>query len=102
MTGQSRPILLLIANAICLAIAAAIVFYAVRDWPARYATHTLSWAVTGFFICFVALTITGSLALVAYMRAKNGLLLKLAQAPLYLLVFAIAIGLFKALITGDP
>src|ERR1700761_9156629 len=96
-----KTIVLVAGNVICAAIAAAIVFYAIRTWPARYANHTLSWSVTGFFVLFVTLSAVGSVAAIIYLRGARSLFLKLAAAPLSLLGLGLLVGLTKAAMTGD-
>jgi len=97
-----KTIVLVAGNVICAAIAAAIVFFAIRTWPARYGNHTLSWSVTGFFVLFVTLSALGSTATAIYLRGQRSqLFLRLAAAPLSLLGAGLLVGLTKAAMTGD-
>jgi hypothetical protein len=98
-TSQSR--LLIAANALCLAVSAAIVFFAIRDWPARYSHHTLSWSVAAFFVAFVGISVVGSAVTPSYLRTRRGTLLWLTLAPVMLLGTGFALGLLKAIATGD-
>ena len=101
MSQRARMGILIAANGVCLVVAAAVVFYAVRDWPARYADGTLSWSVTGFFVAFVALSIAGSVATAMYARAGSRMLLRLSAAPAALAAAGFVLGLLKAATTGD-
>lgn len=99
---QRMPIAFLIAaNAACAVLALAIVCFAFRDWPARYASHTLSLSVTLFFLAFVGVSVAGSIATGLYAHRKHEALLRLAAAQALLLGTGFAVGLLKAALTGD-
>ena len=93
--------LLIAANAGCVALAISIVYYAFRGWPVRYANGTLSWAITAFFVAFVALTIVGSIATALYHRSKSHVTLRLAEAPAVVAAGGLLMGLLKQTLTGD-
>jgi hypothetical protein len=90
------------SNAVCAAISLAIVYFAFRDWPARYAAHALSFSVVLFFLFFVAVSVVGSIATGLYVRQRKGeVLLRLASGPAILLATGFGLGLLKMSLTGD-
>jgi hypothetical protein len=99
---QRIPVpLLAAANVVCAAVSIAIVYFAVRDWPARYASQTLSWSVVLFFLLFVVVTVVGAISTTLYAYNRQELLLKLAAVPSIMLSVGFALGLLKASVTGD-
>lgn len=99
---QRMPVpLLAVANAVCAAVSIAIVYFAFRDWPTRYASHTLSWSVVLFFLSFVGMSVVGSISTGLYAYMKREVLLRVATVPAALLGSGFALGLLKAALTGD-
>ncbi|WP_235785755.1 hypothetical protein [Sphingomonas sp. PR090111-T3T-6A] len=88
-------------NAVSAAVSVAIIYFAFRDWPARYASHSLSWSVVAFFLAFVSLSIAGVIATALYAHRKRETLLRVAAAPAVLLGAGFALGVLKAALTGD-
>jgi hypothetical protein len=93
--------LLAVTNAVCIAISIAIIHFAFRDWPIRYADHTLSWSVVLFFLVFVSVSVVGAISAGLYVQRKHEILLRVAAAPAFLLGIGFALGLLKAVLTGD-
>jgi hypothetical protein len=89
------------ANAVCAAVSIAIVYFAFRDWPARYASHTLSWSVVLFFLVFVGASVVGLISTGFYAHKQREILLRWTIIPAILLGTGFALGLSKALLTGD-
>jgi hypothetical protein len=99
-----KPVPLLVlasANAVCLAISVAIIHFALRDWPIRYANNTLSWSVVLFFLTFIGSSTAGTIATGLLARERHGVLLRVAATPVVILCAGMALGVLKALMTGD-
>ena len=102
MSARLSAAALAVSDFLCLALAAAIAFHAIRDWPARYAHHTLSWSVSAFFIVSMALAVSGPLAALVFLRnGDKSKATSAALAPGVWFGFGGVLALVKLLATGD-
>jgi hypothetical protein len=97
-----KTTLLVAADVACLALAAAISYYAVTEWPARYRLHTLSWTITTYFVVFVALSVLGPILATWAWRVRNyPTMYRAAGAPVVWLALGFGIGALKLFATHD-
>jgi hypothetical protein len=90
------------ADFACLVASGVIVLQAMRDWPARYRLHSLSWSIAIYFIVFVALSVLGPAVAWYSWRTRNyQAMFGAAGAPVWWFGLGAAIGVLKLLATGD-
>ena len=102
MNARLSNVALAVCDLVCLLVAAAIAFYAIRDWPTRYLNHTLSWSVTAFFAVSILLSVFGPFAALFFLKVGNRAKATMAAlAPVLWFGFGALLGVTKLLATGD-